>query len=60
MPIIASNWNKMDSNSRAKYYETATKENDKYLTELDKWENEMINAGRFDLVRPRAIKNDDN
>lgn len=61
MKTIGIKWNEMDKNNKAKYFEMAAAENDKYNDALLNWENEMIKAGRFDLVRTRPISdNTDN
>lgn len=54
MSIVASKWNEMDDNTKSNYIKAALKENDKYNDALLKWENDMIKAGRLDLVRHHA------
>lgn len=61
MKTIGTKWTEMDKNMKTKYFEMATAENERYNDALLNWENEMIKAGRFDLVRARAISdNTDN
>lgn len=60
MAIIANKWKEMDANTKSKYIEAASNENDKYNNAILEWENEMIKAGRLDLVRARAISDDHN
>lgn len=58
MGTIANKWKELDLDIKTKYIEAASKENDNYNTEILKWENDMIKAGRLDLVRSYAIPND--
>lgn len=60
MAVVANKWKEIDENTKSKYIEAASIENDKYNNALLKWENEMIKAGRLDLVRARAISDDQN
>lgn len=55
MATIASKWKSLDADSKAKYFDAASLEYDNYNTILLKWENDMMKAGRFDLVRARAM-----
>lgn len=55
MATIANKWKEMDINSKKKYIEAASMENDKYKDLLLKWEDDMIKAGRFDLVKARSL-----
>lgn len=58
MKIIANKWNEIDSNTKTKYVDAAFEANKKYYNELLQWENDMVKAGRFDLIRPCAISNE--
>jgi hypothetical protein len=58
MTTIANKWKEMDENTKSKFIKAALQENDKYNNALLDWENKMIKAGRLDLVRPRALSND--
>lgn len=51
MKIIANKWNEMDVNSKTKYFDKSSQENDKYVNDLKEWEHSMAKLGRFDLVR---------
>lgn len=55
MVTIANKWREMDINDKEKYIKAAAIENEKYNTEILNWENNMIKAGRFELIRPRPI-----
>lgn len=55
MVTVAKKWQEMDINSKKKYIEAASIENDKYKELLLKWEDNMIKAGRFDLVKARSL-----
>lgn len=55
MATVASKWKEMDINSKKKYIDAASMENDNYKNLLYKWEDDMIKAGRFDLVRARSF-----
>jgi len=57
MMTIANKWKEMDVRDKEKYIKAAAEEYDKYNTEILKWENDMIKAGRYDLVRSRPISN---
>jgi len=59
MVTVASKWKDLDETIKTKYVEAAAVENDNYKNALLKWENNMIKAGRLDLVRARALSNDD-
>jgi len=59
MAKIASKWRELDEVRKTKYIESAAVDNDNYKNALLKWENDMIKAGRLDLVRARALSNDD-
>ncbi|KAL4142655.1 hypothetical protein QTP88_005070 [Uroleucon formosanum] len=59
MVTVASKWKELDENRKTKYIESAAVDNDNYKNALLKWENDMIKAGRLDLVRARALPNDD-
>jgi transcription factor A len=58
MTIVANKWKELDSSTKTKYIEAASIENDKYNVLLLNWENDMMKVGRLDLVRARAISND--
>lgn len=58
MVMAANKWNEMDINSKKKYIDAATVDNDKYKELLFKWEDDMIKAGRFDLVRAHSLSNE--
>lgn len=63
MSTVANKWKEMDENTKSKFIKAALQENDKYNNALLNWENNMIKAGRLDLVRPRTPSNnniDDN
>lgn len=55
MITIANKWKEMDVSNKEKYIKAAAVAYDKYNTEILKWENDMIKAGRYDLIRPRPI-----
>lgn len=59
MVTVASKWKELDENRKTKYIESAAVDNDNYKNALLKWENDMIKAGRLDLVRAHALPNDD-
>lgn len=59
MSKVAIKWKELDDNSKAKYIESAAIETNEYQNALLKWENDMIKAGRLDLVRARVFSNDD-
>jgi len=59
MITIAKKWHAMDINDKTKYIEAASAENDKYNTDILKWEDNMIKAGRFDIIRSRPVPNND-
>jgi len=59
MVTIANKWKEMDENKKSKYIESAAVDNENYKNALLKWENDMIKAGRLDLVRARALSKDD-
>lgn len=58
MATVANKWKELDLDIKTKYIEAASKENDIYNTELLKWENDMIKAGRLELVRSYTVPND--
>lgn len=58
MKIIANKWKEIDLSTKTKYADAALKANKKYYNELLQWENDMMKAGRFDLIRPCAISNE--
>lgn len=60
MATVANKWKELDLGSKTKYIEAASIENEKYNDKLVKWESDMVKAGRFDLVRARAISDDNN
>jgi len=60
MVTVANKWKEMDLSSKTQYIEAASIENEKYNNKLVKWESDMIKAGRFDLVRARAIPDNNN
>lgn len=55
MTTVANKWKAMDAESKKIYIEAASVEHDKYTSALQKWENDMLKAGRVDLVRIQAI-----
>lgn len=55
MTTIAMKWKAMDAESKKKYIDAASVEYDKYISTLQKWESDMLKAGRVDLVRIQAI-----
>ncbi|VVC29009.1 High mobility group box domain [Cinara cedri] len=57
MVTIAKKWKELDSDKKNKYLEEASDEIDKYNDALIKWEKDMIQAGRLDLVRNSSIIN---
>lgn len=59
MVTVANKWKEMDENQKSKYIESAAIDNENYKNALLKWENDMIKAGRLDLVRARALSKDD-
>jgi len=59
MVTVANKWKELDENRKSKYIESAAVDNENYKNALLKWESDMIKAGRLDLVRARALSNDD-
>lgn len=55
MSTIANKWKAMDAENKNKYIDAASVEHDKYNSALQKWESDMLKAGRGDLVRLQAI-----
>ncbi|XP_025157047.1 transcription factor A, mitochondrial isoform X2 [Harpegnathos saltator] len=48
---LSNEWNKMTTEDKDKYYTEAKELQEKYNTDLKKWEQNMIQMGHFDLLR---------
>lgn len=57
MATIANKWKELDSEQKNKYIDEAYVKSEKYNDALLKWENDMLQAGRLDLVRHSSINN---
>lgn len=55
MTTIANKWKAMDVENKKKYIDAASVELNKYHSALQKWESDMLKAGREDLVRIQAV-----
>jgi len=60
MIMMAKEWRNMSADAKNKYVVDATKLIENYKIDMKKWEQDMIQAGHYDLLKSDAKSNKHN